>query len=336
MKCSIADLWMGVGEFKEISLSPHATPYRETPYHHYLDLMTDDVGDILEAVASLVTRANGDRPEATTQALYSVVTGKGLGPYVPNRASCPAGRWGYPCFRPGSLPIIILFTDAPMLNGPLPASVTYGNPPFNGILGAGALLPPVEQHRNMLFATDASTAHDLGDLSAKSVTVMGTNARFDDSAATWNVGSCLRGSSTNRYGDGYDAFVKFSLSVPTTVSVNGEGTNYPYANVALATSGGTFIGCDNGPGGGNYWGALNNYNLAAGDWFAISDAAVSPSSSANANRGPFQIRIQTTPRDPSWLTTDLPIPWAMSRTSSLTSGRENPHRHQPRARARPS
>ncbi len=139
MKCSIADLWMGVGEFKEIPLSPHANPYSQTPFHHYLD-MTDDVGDILEAVASLVTRSNSDRPEATTQALYSVVTGKGLGPYVPNRASCPAGRWGYPCFRPGSLPIIILFTDAPMRNGPLPASVTYGNPPFDGILGAGALL----------------------------------------------------------------------------------------------------------------------------------------------------------------------------------------------------
>jgi len=309
MKCSIRDLWMGLGEFKEISLSPHKTPYRETPYHHYLDL-TSDTQHVIDAVASLVARGGGDFPESGSQALYSVVTGKGLGPYVPNRGSCPAGRWGYPCFREGSLPIIILITDATMWNGPLASSGQYGNPPFDGILGVGALLPPVEQFPGMLYTGTPFTAHNLGDLSSKSLTVMGTNSRFSDDAATWNSFSCLRGSSTNRYGDGYDAFVRFSLSVPTTVSVNGEGTNYPYANVALATSGGTFIGCDNGPGGGNYWGALNNYNLAAGDWFAISDAAVSPSSSANANRGPFQIRIQTTPSDPSWLTEDLPIPWA--------------------------
>ncbi len=322
MKCSIADLWMGVGEFKEIPLSPHANPYSQTPFHHYLD-MTDNVGDILEAAASLVTRSNSDRPEAATQALYSVVTGKGLGPYVPNRGACPsspAGRWGYPCFRPGSLPIIILFTDAPMWNGPLPASGVYANPPFDGILGAGALLPPVEQHPNMLFATDAFSAHDLGDLTNKSVTVMGTNARFDDSATTWNFGSCLRGSSGNYYGDGFDGFVKFSLSAPTSVSLSGQGTHYPLSNMALANSSGTFLGCDNGPGGGDRWGRLNNVALGTGDWYAINDSAVSPSSSANANRGPFQIRIQTTAPDPSWLTTDLPVPWADVQNELLAAG----------------
>ncbi len=322
LKCSIADLWMGLGEFKEIPLSPHANPYSQTPFHHYLD-MTDDVNDILEAVSSLVTRSNSDQPEATTQALYSVVTGKGLGPYVPNRGACPsspAGRWGYPCFRAGALPIIILFTDAPMQNGPLPGSVTYGDPPFNGILGAGALLPPVEQDPGMLYATDAFTAHDLGDLTMKSVTVMGTNGRFDDSATTWNVDSCLRGSNKRRYKDGYDGFVKFSLNAPTTLSVNGEGTHFSYANVALADSSGSFLGCDNGPGGGNWWGRLNGVNLPAGDFYAINDAAVHYRSSANSNRGPFQIRIQTTPSDPSWLTTDLPVPWANVEAELLAAG----------------
>ncbi|MBT8469784.1 MAG: hypothetical protein KJN97_13650, partial [Deltaproteobacteria bacterium] len=183
---------------------------------------------------------------------------------------------------------------------------------------AGAHLPPVEQDPAMLHATDAFSAHDLGDLTTKSVTVMGTNGRFDDSASTWNVDSCLRGSPLRRYTDGYDGFVKFSLSAPTTLSVNGEGTHFPGANVALATSFGSFIGCDNGPGGGNWWGRLNDVNLPAGDFYAINDAAVHYRSSANANRGPFQIRIQTTPSDPSWLTADLPVPWANVEAALLT------------------
>ena len=214
LKCVIPDLWMGLGEFKEIPLLPHADPYDQTPYHHYLD-MTGNVQHLLDAVSSLVTRGNKDYPEATTQALYSVVTGQGLGPYVPNRGACPAsppGRWGYPCFRKGALPIIILFTDADMWNGPLPTSPTYGDPPFDGVLGAGALLPPVEQHPDVLYAGDLLTAYDLGDLTNKSVTIMGSNTNLGDDAKTSLVGACNRSGSGGAWGDGRDAFIKFDLS----------------------------------------------------------------------------------------------------------------------------
>lgn len=319
MKCSIPNLWMGLGEFREIPLSPHANRYSQTPYQHYLDL-TDNTQHMLDAVSSLIAISNSDHPEATTQALYSVLTGKGLGPYVPNRTGCPAGRWGYPCFRAGSLPIIILFTDAAMWNGPLGSSSTYGNPPFDGVLGAGALLPPVEQHPNVLYANDAFTAHDLGDLSTRSVTIMGSKSRSGDNAATWNVNSCLRNSTSGYYGDGYDSFIRFSLSTRTTVSLSGQNSHYPTTNVALATSGGVFVDCDNGPGGGDWWGRLNGVNLAAGTWFGITDASVSPSSSSPARRGPYQLRFETTPSDPSWLTADLPIQWSQVEAELVARG----------------
>ena len=319
MQCQVANLWMGLGEFREIPLSPHANPYSQTPYHHYLDL-TDNTQHMLDAVSSLVAISNSDHPEATTQALYSVVTGQGLGPFVPNRAGCPPGRWGYPCFRPGTLPIVILFTDAAMWNGPLPSSSTYGNPPFDGVLGAGALLPPVEQHPNVLYADDAFTAHDLGDLSTKSVTIMGSNSRFGDDAATWNVSSCLRNSGGGYYSDGFDSFIRFSLSTPTTISLSGQNSHFPTTNVALATSGGAFVDCDNGPGGGDWWGRLNNVGLSAGTWYAIADASVSPWSNNFNRRGPYQLRFETTPPDPSWLTTDLPVPWATTQAALLASG----------------
>ncbi len=321
MKCSIANLWMGLGEFREIPLSPHGNPYSQTPYHHYLDL-TPNTQHMLDAVSSLVAISNSDHPEATTQALYSVVTGNGLGPFVPNRAGCPPGHWGYPCFRPGALPIVILFTDAAMWNGPLPSSRNYdpNNPPFNSGLGDGALLPPVEQDSGMLYADDAFSAYDLGDLSSKSVTLMGSNARFGDDANTWNVGSCVRNSSRGYYSDGFDSFIRFSLSAPTTISVSGQNTHFPTTNVALATSGGSFVGCDNGPGGGDWWGRLNDVNLGAGSWYAIIDASVSPRSTNNKRRGPYQLRFQSTPSDPSWLTTDLPVPWSATEAALVARG----------------
>jgi hypothetical protein len=38
--------------------------------------------------------------------------------YVAAQTSCPAGYLGYPCFRPGAVPIIVIITDAPFHNGP--------------------------------------------------------------------------------------------------------------------------------------------------------------------------------------------------------------------------
>ena len=107
LECAIPDLWIGVGDFKEVSYPPHDPRYDMAPYHHYLDT-TDNIQHVLDAVSNLVADNNDDYPEAHTQALYSVVTGQGLGDLVPNRGACPstpAGRWGYPCFRPNVLPI---------------------------------------------------------------------------------------------------------------------------------------------------------------------------------------------------------------------------------------
>jgi hypothetical protein len=156
LRCTVPDLWIGVGDFKEVSYSPYAKPYDMAPYHHYLDT-TDNVQHIIDAVAQMRADYNLDAPEAATQAIYSVVTGMGLGDLVPNRGACPstpAGRWGYPCFRPGVLPIILLFSDAEMYNGPRLASPTYGNPPFDGTVGLSTRLPPVVQSPNVLYTSD--------------------------------------------------------------------------------------------------------------------------------------------------------------------------------------
>ena len=138
-----------------------------SPYHHYLDT-TDDVQHIIDAVAQMVPDFNKDTPEAATQAIYSVITGNGLGDLVPNRGRVPfdAGRTVGISLLPPRCPSDhpCCFPTPRCTTGPRLASPTYGNPPYDGILGLGTRLPPVEQSPNVLYSSDPFTAWNLGDL----------------------------------------------------------------------------------------------------------------------------------------------------------------------------
>jgi len=324
IRCQIPDIWLGVGDFKEVSYLPHNNRYDMAPYHHYLDT-TDNIQHVIDAVSNLRPDSNKDYPEAATQAIYSVVTGKGLGDLVPNRGACPStplGRWGYPCFRPSVLPIIMLFTDADMWNGPAVGSPTYGNPPYDGTLGLGTRLPPVEMSPDILYSSDPFTAWDLGDLTNRSLTVMGSNMNLGNDAQTWDKGACSQCGGSGCWTDGRDAFLRFSLSGLTDMFVSGEGTAYHTTNVALLDSALGFVDCNPGPGGGDYWGRVTQ-SLGAGDWYAVSDGAVEPSQSVSGRRGNFQLRFHNLTADPlgypSWQTADLPISWTTVETELLAA-----------------
>jgi hypothetical protein len=87
--------------------------------------------DILEAVEGLGCHTGLDGEESTGPALWATATGMGLSwpasqwpaGSIPAR-TCPAipdepgPRRGYPCFRSGSLPIILVFGDNRWHNGP--------------------------------------------------------------------------------------------------------------------------------------------------------------------------------------------------------------------------
>jgi len=51
-------------------------------------------------------------------AMYATATGEGFGTYLAAQDSCDAGEVGYPCFRSGAVPIVVLITDASFHNGP--------------------------------------------------------------------------------------------------------------------------------------------------------------------------------------------------------------------------
>jgi hypothetical protein len=80
--------------------------------------------------------------EAATYAAHAAITGQGGGgfglPHVPARASCagsPAaaagsGTFGYPCFRQGALPVVLLATD----EAPLTGIDTYHTPDWTTVV----------------------------------------------------------------------------------------------------------------------------------------------------------------------------------------------------------
>jgi hypothetical protein len=68
-----------------------------------------------------------DGSESQVPALWAIATGGSLGTYLPAQTECPAGYFGYPCFRPGAVPIIIMMTDITFHNGP------GGYDPYSGI-----------------------------------------------------------------------------------------------------------------------------------------------------------------------------------------------------------
>jgi len=92
--------------------------------------------DILEAVEGLPCHSGSDGEESYVPAMFATATGMGLdwpGGSVPPRGACPSipdepgMRRGYPCFRPGSLPIILLFGDFSFHNDPT-GDATYSFP----------------------------------------------------------------------------------------------------------------------------------------------------------------------------------------------------------------
>jgi hypothetical protein len=82
--------------------------------------------DLLEAVEGLPCHYGADGPESYVPALWSTATGMGLSwptGSIPGQ-TCPVipdedgTRVGYPCFRPGALPIVLFFGDNEFHNGP--------------------------------------------------------------------------------------------------------------------------------------------------------------------------------------------------------------------------
>jgi hypothetical protein len=153
------------------------------------DAATSDIGhitgsangrpDILEAVEGLPCHGGYDGEESTGPALFATATGMGLtwpGGSVPPQ-SCPslpdeiAARFGYPCFRPGAQPIILVFGDYEWHNGPGGAMpYSFGGPSYEDTVAAlnaiGARVIPIVNSYGYPPANYTQIAVDTGTVRA--------------------------------------------------------------------------------------------------------------------------------------------------------------------------
>jgi hypothetical protein len=185
----IPNAQLGVGQYRDfpndtgaISFDAYGSP-GDMPYANEQNI-TDDLAAVQSALSSLSAGGGADTPESATEALYQTATGEGgtwtfgggVPPFELPRGRCPAipdelrPRRGYPCFRPDSLPIVVLVTDAPFHNGP------GGSAPYSGIS------PPPH------FFDQAVTA--LNGIGARFIGVaVGSGPRADEEAVATMTGT---------------------------------------------------------------------------------------------------------------------------------------------------
>jgi hypothetical protein len=150
----IPDTWFGVGNFDDYPYGTYGYGSSGDEVFSLHQIMTSSITDAQNAVNSLTSHFGGDGPESDVPALFAIATGTDYGVYLPAQTSCPAGYIGYPCFRPGAVPIVILITDSSFHNGPSAYS------PYSGV----DPVPP----------TYDETVTALNDIHAKVLTIYST------------------------------------------------------------------------------------------------------------------------------------------------------------------
>jgi hypothetical protein len=156
-------------------------PEGDTPFHLY-GVITTDIARMRADLARMEADQGGATWASSNEALYQAATGEGIAPWVPPQR-CPAipdetsPRYGYPCFRPGSLPIMVVMTDTSSKNGPHTEGVPGGTyDPANFTMG-----PPPHTYPQTLAALRRIGARVIGVLSGAEVTNPTPRQQFE----TW-------------------------------------------------------------------------------------------------------------------------------------------------------
>jgi len=204
----IPDVEFGAGGFDDFPVGSHGS-LTDVPYYHLIDIVPfeQDLGawgtggpfsnvgqfvasgangtpDIVDAVRSYPRHSGANGCESGVEALYQTATGSGIswgGGSIPAK-SCPTipdetgPRRGYPCFRPGALPIIVYVSDAPFHNpvpsgwptdtlegvscdyGDVPAAHTYDQA-LTALRGIGARVVALSSDNIPSMAGYPATAH---------------------------------------------------------------------------------------------------------------------------------------------------------------------------------
>lgn len=142
-------------------------------------VITTNATEMQAGVMRLHTDYGGATWASSNEALYLAATGEGFQPWLgPQR--CPAvpdepdSRYGYPCFRPGALPIMVVLTDTSSKNGPLAGGVGIYDPADFTLSSRGP--HTYEETRGVLQGLGARV---IGVLSGSEVSSPSPRAQFE-------------------------------------------------------------------------------------------------------------------------------------------------------------
>jgi hypothetical protein len=253
--CRIKNSGFGLGWYREIPFQAsdnygirYSYPDFEA-YEHRQDISTN-VTATANALNLLYTRGNRNWAESATVALQAVATGQQIymgwdRPGIPTK-TCASGRYGYPCFRNEAIPIVVLITDAPMMNGPVPDAGNLGNENSN-YPTSGANLQPVNYLdgglRYMARSSDSTyypvsgnesfdNAHDAGVIDNSFKTYTGDTRGMAANIHARNLGIVCPGGewpadAGSDASPGYpDAVFKFKVDTAKTLTVSTRGTRH--------------------------------------------------------------------------------------------------------------
>jgi hypothetical protein len=195
IRCTIPDAWFGVGFHDDYPYGYYGSRGCDSVFGHRTDI-TATLSSAQSGVNGLGLHCGADGPESNLPAMYAVATGAGFSGYLANRSGCGAGRWGYACFRNGTIPILINITDAPYHNGPPDPGGSY---PYSGVPA-----PTWTQ------TVDALNARDM-----RVITVQ--------SCGSWSNSYCLQGERMARaLGNATGSLG--SSGLPYVFRINGDGS----------------------------------------------------------------------------------------------------------------
>lgn len=112
---AIPDSRIAVATFADFPISPYGTPGEDLPFVLRLPA-SNDITSVQAAVNGIDLDDGMDAPESQVEALYQLMTGEGIGPWVAPAVGCPGGGFGFACLRSDAIPVVLLFTDASFHN----------------------------------------------------------------------------------------------------------------------------------------------------------------------------------------------------------------------------
>jgi Lectin C-type domain len=247
VRCLVGTSWFGTGFYRELPLHKEPEPVPvfgegqrygdrdEIVFRHLID-MTPDYTRVRDALRDMSMNYNWDEPEGGFMALYSLVSGKGhyFGinrPSIPDRSAAQgcgvAGAFGYACFRPDAVPIVVYLTDRPSHNGPGDSTSEPTNCegrgagcPYSDLAslnswtsGSTESASDKTAHYVPQTAEGFSTAFPLGDVRGNYYTVVGNTADMAGDYPSTIIGCSAANTAP-------DALITFRVSGTTAIPVN--------------------------------------------------------------------------------------------------------------------